>query len=221
MDALTCLDRGVQSQRHVIDHKAGRVLRGSCQQLAVRAPCQRCDRPCNPSTHSSTTCRPGQRSCPATEFASRTWRHAHVPFCVPWLVRRRPMPEPRPGTHPPGMIPHHGWPQAPQTSTRIRLRHPGFLRNRDAARYCERGPCPRVLRNESQAGEWLPATVARQAAAPPAGHLPRLQRQTPPRQPAASTVPLCGRHASAVTCGAAPHSHSRHRAAAVLNMCAF
>lgn len=60
-------------------------------------------------------------------------------------------------------------------------------------------PWPRVLRKVSQAVMWLPPTEALRAAAPPAGHLSRLQRHTPPAQPTASACPALGRHASAAT----------------------
>lgn len=63
-------------------------------------------------------------------------------------------------------------------------------------------PEPRVLRKDSQAEVLLPATVALQEGTPPAGHLPRLHRHTPRRQPTARVLPLSGLHASAVTCAA-------------------
>lgn len=63
-------------------------------------------------------------------------------------------------------------------------------------------PQPRVLRKDSQAEVLLPATVALQVGAPPAGHFPRLHRHTPRRHPTARVLPLSGLHASAVTCPA-------------------
>lgn len=56
---------------------------------------------------------------------------------------------------------------------------------------------PGARRKLSQAP---PPAGVRTAGAPPAGERPRLHTHTPPAAPAASTVPLRGRHASAATC---------------------